>query len=422
MPAPSPKLRELLSLLVTLASEDTVYRGESKCFDTISSGLYRQLYGINRPEFNITEAQQRQLEMARHYTTATDDNEILTTIQHFGGKTNLIDFTKDLNVALYFACDSLPFDDGRVIFFVEPQDDDYYTRIERASPSNMAAVQKSVLVMPKRGYIRDQDSFSVTITMELKEEILVHIYETYGIEQATVYNDITGFIRDQEYVSDYEAEWYKGLDCGLEGKFEEAVKHFTRCQILLWNQPDDKYWGSRMSIATYARGKALYSLGKLDEALEDYRLFQKVIPDHDMEIPKEILEMLENAKEEETQGNSPTPTFHIFAQDQSGTPCQVTARLASEAGFNRAQRVGSEGDANEIPVPRDAFDCPWFLWLNEDGYRGINGLKRNWPFSETFELPARDGDSLIRITIESRFYRGEQSHALRDGEWVPIDR
>ena len=48
-------------------------------------------------------------------TAETTDFEILTEIQHYGGKTNLIDFTIDYLVALFFACDGHHDKDGRVI-------------------------------------------------------------------------------------------------------------------------------------------------------------------------------------------------------------------------------------------------------------------------------------------------------------------
>ena len=43
------------------------------------------------------------------------DFEILTEIQHYGGKTNLIDFTTDYFIALFFACDGHHDEPGRVI-------------------------------------------------------------------------------------------------------------------------------------------------------------------------------------------------------------------------------------------------------------------------------------------------------------------
>ena len=41
--------------------------------------------------------------------------EILTEIQHYGGETNLIDFTTDYFIALFFACDGHHDEKGRVI-------------------------------------------------------------------------------------------------------------------------------------------------------------------------------------------------------------------------------------------------------------------------------------------------------------------
>ena len=43
------------------------------------------------------------------------DIEILTELQHYGGKTNLIDFITDYFIAIFFACDGHPNEDGRVI-------------------------------------------------------------------------------------------------------------------------------------------------------------------------------------------------------------------------------------------------------------------------------------------------------------------
>ena len=43
------------------------------------------------------------------------DFEILTDIQHYGGETNLIDFTRGYLIALFFACDGSFDEDGRII-------------------------------------------------------------------------------------------------------------------------------------------------------------------------------------------------------------------------------------------------------------------------------------------------------------------
>ena len=100
-------MRDFISNLALVAEHDLettfIYRGESECHDRVSSGLYRQFYELDEDIFDITEAQNRQLTMARAYAKDEDDSsKILAQIQHRGGKTNLIDFTSDLNVAIVF--------------------------------------------------------------------------------------------------------------------------------------------------------------------------------------------------------------------------------------------------------------------------------------------------------------------------------
>ena len=80
-----------------------VYRGEPECYRVVSSRLYRKYPDSANEAFDIVRVEQEMAENARRYTTVADDDEILTEIQHFGGATNLIDFTDDYLVALFFA-------------------------------------------------------------------------------------------------------------------------------------------------------------------------------------------------------------------------------------------------------------------------------------------------------------------------------
>ena len=69
----------------------------------VSSGLYRLCPDSVNEAFDIARVEQEMAESAQQYTTLIDDDEILTEIQHFGGATNLIDFTNDYLIALFFA-------------------------------------------------------------------------------------------------------------------------------------------------------------------------------------------------------------------------------------------------------------------------------------------------------------------------------
>ena len=100
-------------------SPEYVFRGEPACFEKVSSGLFRT-YGLEKEEggFSIEAVEREMVEKARFFTDRKDPFDILCEIQHRGGRTNQIDFTRDLGVALFFACGTTPGmerDPGRVI-------------------------------------------------------------------------------------------------------------------------------------------------------------------------------------------------------------------------------------------------------------------------------------------------------------------
>ena len=47
---------------------------------------------------------------------------MLTQLQHRGGKTNLIDFTRNILIALFFACDGHFEEEGRIICLEAPKE------------------------------------------------------------------------------------------------------------------------------------------------------------------------------------------------------------------------------------------------------------------------------------------------------------
>ena len=72
-----------------------LYRGEPECYPIVSSGLYRKCPDCEDEVFDIDRLEREIVERARQYTTLDGNDEILAEIQHFGGATNLLDFTDD---------------------------------------------------------------------------------------------------------------------------------------------------------------------------------------------------------------------------------------------------------------------------------------------------------------------------------------
>ena len=100
---------------------DYIYRGEPKRYPKVSSSLWRECRKtLGTEQFDIKAIQDQMLEVVKsytRYTAETEDFEILTELQHYEGQTNLIDFTTDSLIALFFACDGSPKTRGRIILF-----------------------------------------------------------------------------------------------------------------------------------------------------------------------------------------------------------------------------------------------------------------------------------------------------------------
>ena len=83
-------------------NSDYIYRGESKHYEKVTSSLYREYIDVEAEHFDLEAVQAEILSEAKKYTHKTDGFEILAEIHHYGGKTNLIEFTSDYLVALFF--------------------------------------------------------------------------------------------------------------------------------------------------------------------------------------------------------------------------------------------------------------------------------------------------------------------------------
>lgn len=233
-----------------------IYRGEPELYPKTSSKLYRDIEEYNEnlqkhykkyhphreipnlltpiSDYLVQQIQRDEIEIARSHIREFDpkpltlmelvndhaalgkyssqDVDLLTEIQHLGGSTVLIDFTRNPDIALYFACRMLTttkFPDtckesekcGRVI--IMPRSD--YDDVGIITPkycNNRVMTQFSVFVLPgQQGYIdavEDSRFKTVNIPDVLKPAILQYLETNKGITDAIIFNDIHGYIEFQE--------------------------------------------------------------------------------------------------------------------------------------------------------------------------------------------------------------------------------
>ena len=267
---------------------DYIYRGEPEHHDEfpyygkISSSLYRQYARIEADEFDIEEVQEEILAEARSYSHETEDPiEILTHLQHHGGKTNLIDFTTDYLIALFFACDNSDSltKDGRLILWQKT--DEWKDLILRPrNPRHRVIAQKSVFVRHPNGFLTPEDVDIITIPVYLKLPVLAYLQKYHDISTETIYNDLHGFITNQRFHENAYLEFHRGLTYHLRGNeietaeekqaaYEKAVMHYTRSLRLKPDIPE----------GYNNRGNAYYDKGEIDKAIEDYNTAIEYNPD-----------------------------------------------------------------------------------------------------------------------------------------------
>ena len=244
---PQTELNRILEIVGNIAKISAagsyIYRGEPKHYERVSSTLYRKLEAAKMLHRNVEEVQKEEVDAAKRYTKKTEEFEILTEIQHFGGKTNLIDFTTDYCIALFFASESFTFEDGRIVlqdktgtikdWIREPQDPDMVSRVK---------VQKSVFVQPPDGFI--EPDMEIVIPQSLKQPLLNYLKKEFDISIENIYPDLHGFVSSQDNRWSARADFAKGITYKEQAdeagnpkekneKHQQAIKSFTEAINLM---------------------------------------------------------------------------------------------------------------------------------------------------------------------------------------------
>ena len=268
-------LEKIQEIVDKSADGDYIYRGESKCNPKVSSNLYREYEKeIEADSFDIKVVQQEIVSEAREYLSETTSNiEILTELQHHGGKTNLIDFTTDYLVALFFSCDAFHDQHGRVVLLKKQSE--AYEVIKPTKIINRVTSQKSIFVQSNTGFVDSKCYKVVCIPNDLKTGMLDYLQKHHDVSTRTIYNDLHGFIENRRvHNSDY-TEFYKGMTCQNRGDlaenqvekynwYEKSVEHYSKALEL----------NPVLVVAQNNRGLAYHKKAEFDNAIKD---FNKVI-------------------------------------------------------------------------------------------------------------------------------------------------
>ena len=255
------RIREILN---ECAGGKYIFRGEDSNYGKVSSKLYREYDTAPFVDDHMLESEKITVDEARrHVRPDAPDLEVLTELQHYGGRTSLIDFTRNLFIALFFACDGHLDEPGRVISFdtsgLEEKEhteagrissDSGYEILCPAGKNPRAVFQSSVFVRAAKGYIEEGRFKEIRIEGGLKDEILSYLKRYHGIDRDTIYNDLHGFIENRK--NNYVQQAY----------YDQRVER---------NKSAESY---------YARGTARLASNHLREAIQDFDEAIKLDPRH----------------------------------------------------------------------------------------------------------------------------------------------
>ena len=207
-----------------------IYRGESTPVSQTTSRLYRDCQTrMLEDDINVQEEEtniwnEYNLNYVGMHNRSTSDDilfnnsqhhndrlkiKTLTEMQHFGGNTNLIDFTEDYLIAMFFACNVLTMD-GQVVLVKITEEDpsNEYSRMITCQDGNdviypvaelgRISAQKSVFVHALKTNGSITNDGTISIPSNEKQILLEYLKKYHGISDTAIYGDIHGFI---QYIS-----------------------------------------------------------------------------------------------------------------------------------------------------------------------------------------------------------------------------
>ncbi len=272
-------LEKIQEIVEKSADEDYIYRGEPQCYPKVSSGLYRQYggdFGIEDSDIEIIQ-ETMIVGMAKDYMDQTDESKILTELQHYGGKTNLIDFTTDFLIALFFACDGSHHEEGRVIL-LKKESEEYKVRVP-SKAFKRSTFQKSIFIQSPKGFVVPDKV--VTIPKALKYPILNHLQKYHDVSTRHIYNDIHGFIKWLGIHIDAHVEAAKGTIFQHRGDLGKSRKEKLKCyeKAIAYYSEALKLNSSLFDVYN-KRGIVYNDKGKYDLAIRDYNTAIEYYPDY----------------------------------------------------------------------------------------------------------------------------------------------
>ena len=325
------KVKKFLNrILEDCEGKHYLFRGTTQSYskngiDEINSSLYRWARDedvVFHEKYHPFNIEKEILERAKRlfFADSISNIEMLTDLQHFHGKTNLIDFSRNFYIALLFACGEEHHEEGELILLdsaqIRKKQEVDYVKLQSSSDPffiepaktqishNRVTSQSSVFVYSPSGYINKDLCKIIPVPANLKQSILEHLRKIHNIHIDLVYNDLIGFIANEQNYKTAAVLFYRGFALHNKSEYEKAIEKYDEAIELNPNYAElynnrgtakDELGQHREAIsdlnkavelnpdfaeAYYNRGLAKGNLGQHQEAIVDYNKAIELNPNY----------------------------------------------------------------------------------------------------------------------------------------------
>lgn len=296
-----PNARQILRQLNELNKSNSghfIFRGEDSIYPSVTSTLAR--YWVTNSADALRAIEEKNFQGALEYLQGNQPSnfenpeererhklDVLARIQHMGGVTNLLDFTAEIWVALFFACIDMvqprlnskePAQSnktGRIWMLAQDKvyDDLQIRQLDHLigeHPNGRWERQSGVVVIPETGTISQGHlQLAAKIAPHLKTQ-LNEFLRSIGITTTTMYNDLEGYMRyDQDYIP-LEALSHMAIECLAAGEYDRASA--LSAPLLGHSDPTNK------QVGYYLRGLCCALQGQLGQARDNLLNFEEIAP------------------------------------------------------------------------------------------------------------------------------------------------
>ena len=306
-----PQLFKLLKEVNEL--KNPIYRGHSSTSYKLNSSAYRRMEKKYADKIkirkNLSSYHEQLIEEFKsnkyHQNEIGEltDLEILAKLQHYGAATCFLDFSRNIAVALWFACSSKEDRDGRLYILKDIQDiinykivnseqlkypiDEFYKDIIKEKENELVKhfmlweppylserilQQDSIFLFSKKEDELDNDEFlfKIDINKKLKKEILEILNNLFNINKKTIYKDFHGFALSHaqneliDFIDDGEKYFDMANQYFQNDNFEKAEEYYKKAE----NDLIDKEMQVSLYISLATIKKQLPNYKNLQEALK----------------------------------------------------------------------------------------------------------------------------------------------------------